>query len=314
MKSSKMDKLDASSKEDESTTTMSNNINNNTISTTTETNHNSSVNPNNPPSDTTTNDQFQPAPTSQSTTVESSDRAIESTVHSGRKRKFETHPNGSLATPNNITLTTLLNGREKRIRKQKYFDDEYVLFNINSSSSSTNSSIPIQTPYIEDAPIRYALGDLVWAKLTGHPWWPCMVTQPNDLDSNDTYVKYVGIGKSKPKRMFYVEFFGPSVEHAWVFESFLIEYRGVEAFKTFAQDQVDQALSKSAKEKLAERYQLKVALSKRDNWEMAVKEADVALNGPSSRKPSLMGNFKSRNVGLATKKSTLTYKSTHFQI
>ncbi len=84
--------------------------------------------------------------------------------------------------------------------------------------------------------------------------------------------------KSKSKRMFYVEFFGPSIEHAWVFESLLIEYRGIEAFKTYAQDQVDQAVTKSAKEKLAERYQLKVALSKREQWELAVKDADKALH------------------------------------
>ena len=36
-------------------------------------------------------------------------------------------------------------------------------------------------------------------------------------------------------------------------------------------------MSKSAKERLAERYQLKVAMSRRDQWEMAVREADAAL-------------------------------------
>lgn len=78
--------------------------------------------------------------------------------------------------------------------------------------------------------------------------------------------------------MFYVEFFGPSVEHAWVAEGGLIEYKGIEAFKTYAQDQVDQAPTKSQKEKLAERFQLKVALTRRDYWEQAVEEADEAMN------------------------------------
>lgn len=26
-------------------------------------------------------------------------------------------------------------------------------------------------------PSKYIIGDLIWAKMTGHPWWPCMVTE-----------------------------------------------------------------------------------------------------------------------------------------
>lgn len=32
--------------------------------------------------------------------------------------------------------------------------------------------------YLEKSkPVKYQIGDLIWAKLTGHPWWPCMVTE-----------------------------------------------------------------------------------------------------------------------------------------
>lgn len=40
---------------------------------------------------------------------------------------------------------------------------------------------------------------------------------------------------------------------------------------------MDRALSKSAKEKLAERFQLKVALNRRDQWEQAIEQADLYL-------------------------------------
>lgn len=31
--------------------------------------------------------------------------------------------------------------------------------------------------YLEKSkPIKYIIGDLIWAKMTGHPYWPCMVT------------------------------------------------------------------------------------------------------------------------------------------
>ena len=49
-------------------------------------------------------------------------------------------------------------------------------------------------------------------------------------------------------------------------------------FKAYAQNQVDLATSKSVKEKLADRFQLKVALSRREQWEGAVEEADMFLN------------------------------------
>lgn len=179
----------------------------------------------------------------------------------------------------------LESGREKRVRKQnKTYDEDYVLYDENdriikseiidqneiqqtsgSTSSATND-------------IRYAVGDLVWAKVSGHPWWPCVISK--DPNENNAFVKAVGL--VRPKRMFYVEFYGPSVEHAWVAEGGLIEYKGIEAFKEYAQNQVDQAPTKSQKEKLAERFQLKVALTRREQWEQAVEEADEVLNRKKS--------------------------------
>jgi len=58
----------------------------------------------------------------------------------------------------------------------------------------------------------------------------------------------------------------------------LQKLKGVELFKAYAQNQVDLATSKSVKEKLAEKFQLKVALTRREQWEGAVEEADMFLN------------------------------------
>jgi [histone H3]-lysine36 N-dimethyltransferase NSD2 len=132
-----------------------------------------------------------------------------------------------------------------------------------------------------DNNIKFQIGDLVWAKLSGHPWWPCMVSNPLSSQSNTTsslnnQLHYRLVGATRPKRFVYVEFYGPARENAWISESSLIEYKGVDAFKVYAQDQVDQAQAKSAKEKLADKFQLKVSLAKRDYWEKAVNEADLA--------------------------------------
>ena len=78
--------------------------------------------------------------------------------------------------------------------------------------------------------------------------------------------------------MYYVEFFACPQEHAWVKQSCLFSYKGIEAFKTYAQAQVDRASSKTTKERLAERFQLKVATNRRQQWEEAIKLADQYIN------------------------------------
>ena len=173
--------------------------------------------------------------------------------------------------------------REKRARKQKSFDGEYVLLNTSSSikSNPVNSLNNVCVNNENEELFKYNVGDLVWAKVSGHPWWPCIVSLSIET-LPPTHIKYIGV--TRPKRMFFVEFFGPSIEHAWVSEGCLIDYKGVEEFKVSAQMQVNQAITKSAKEKLAYRFQLKVALSRRDHWEQAVLQADTWLNKDSAER------------------------------
>ena len=184
--------------------------------------------------------------------------------------------------------------KEKRIRKQKTYDDDYVLSNakvISKIQIENEITVTTTTEAATINEIKFNVGDLVWAKVGGWPWWPCMVS--NDPSDNNSHIKWVGI--ARPKRLFHVDFFGPSVEHAWVAETGVIEYKGIEAFKTYAQDQVDQAPTKSQKEKLAERFQLKVALTRRDHWERAVEEADNAMNKRTITERKSIFTVKKRN-------------------
>jgi hypothetical protein len=206
--------------------------------------------------------------------------------------------------------------REKRVRKQKKYNDDFVLFNVSSSSNRKNSNKiaidnnqqqALTTPELQlenqenisdtlthdvdksaNLNIKYNVGDLVWAKLSGHPWWPCMISNsPNNQNTNESqetstfannlsHVKY--IGTTRQKCSYYVLFFGPSFEHAWVGESCLIEFKGIEAFKSYAQNLVYQASTKSGKERLADKFQLKIASSRKEQWEQGVREADFALS------------------------------------
>lgn len=79
------------------------------------------------------------------------------------------------------------------------------------------------------------------------------------------------------KEMYLVEMIGAFKERAWVSQSSLFKYKGIESFKTYAQDQVDRAETKLEKERLAERFQLKVSPTRRDDWDQSIVEADLII-------------------------------------
>jgi len=81
--------------------------------------------------------------------------------------------------------------------------------------------------------------------------------------------------------MYFVVFYGSTADFAWVSDAAIIAYQGVEAFTKYAQEMVDKAQTKSQKEQLTERFQLKVTIGRREDWEMAVREADEALKQTS---------------------------------
>jgi hypothetical protein len=77
--------------------------------------------------------------------------------------------------------------------------------------------------------------------------------------------------------MYFVVFYGSTADFAWVSDAAIIAYQGVEAFTKYAQEAVDKAQTKSQKEQLTERFQLKVTIGRREDWEQAVRQADEAL-------------------------------------
>ncbi|CAF0917537.1 unnamed protein product [Didymodactylos carnosus] len=124
-------------------------------------------------------------------------------------------------------------------------------------------------------PIRYQIADVVWGKVSGSPWWPCLVVaDPNDPQQSHTKI----VGNQRPKRSYFVVFYGSTADFAWLGDSSIIYFKGVEEFTKYAQEVVDQAQTKSMKEQLTERFQLKITIGRRDDWEMAVSEANDALN------------------------------------
>lgn len=103
--------------------------------------------------------------------------------------------------------------------------------------------------------------------------------------------------------MYFIQFFGIQSEYAWVRQGCLFSYKGIESFKKYAQDQVDRARSKADKEKLAERFQLKVANNRRKQWEDAIKLADEYIKNAKD-------TIKSKHLETTAKKPTLKRNTT----
>lgn len=69
----------------------------------------------------------------------------------------------------------------------------------------------------------FSPGDLVWAKMEGYPWWPCLVyNHPFD----GTFIREKG--KSKSVRV-HVQFFDDSPTRGWVSKRLLKPYTGKES-------------------------------------------------------------------------------------
>ncbi|CAF0937841.1 unnamed protein product [Rotaria sordida] len=180
-----------------------------------------------------------------------------------------------------------LNGRPRRTLPKRE-ESSITIINGSSKTKKTKAQRNSAEQAAVDAddeqerekniPIVHDVADVVWVKIGGHPWWPSLIIRdPNDTTRCFTKVS----GNTRAKRMYFVVFYGSTADFAWVPDAAIIAYQGVEAFTKYAQEIVDKAQTKSQKEQLTERFQLKVTIGRREDWEMAVREADEALKQTS---------------------------------
>lgn len=120
-----------------------------------------------------------------------------------------------------------------------------------------------------DLLLKYNVGDLVWSKVSGYPWWPCMVSA-DPLLHNHTKLK----GQKKSARQYHVQFFGDAPERAWIFEKSLVAFEGEEQFEKLCQESAKQAPTKAEKIKLLKPISGRL----RAQWEMGIVQAEEAAS------------------------------------
>ncbi|XP_042841068.1 histone-lysine N-methyltransferase NSD2 isoform X1 [Panthera tigris] len=121
----------------------------------------------------------------------------------------------------------------------------------------------------KDHLLKYSVGDLVWSKVSGYPWWPCMVSA-DPLLHNYTKLK----GQKKSARQYHVQFFGDAPERAWIFEKSLVAFEGEGQFEKLCQESAKQAPTKAEKIKLLKPISGKL----RAQWETGIVQAEEAAS------------------------------------
>nr|XP_048271292.1 histone-lysine N-methyltransferase NSD2 isoform X1 [Myodes glareolus] len=145
---------------------------------------------------------------------------------------------------------------------------------VSKISSPADKKIPVKK---ESCPstgrdsllLKYNVGDLVWSKVSGYPWWPCMVSADPLLHSH-TKLK----GQKKSARQYHVQFFGDAPERAWIFEKSLVAFEGEEQFEKLCQESAKQAPTKAEKIKLLKPISGRL----RAQWEMGIVQAEEAAS------------------------------------
>ncbi|PAA63624.1 hypothetical protein BOX15_Mlig026212g1, partial [Macrostomum lignano] len=125
-----------------------------------------------------------------------------------------------------------------------------------------SQSEPVEPELIEGQ--KYRLGDMLWAKVGSHPYWPCMIYY--GPHSGNTICRPHG----KAKVAYHVQFFGPLVERAWVPDNVnLLPYEGKDGYDDYVAEQTRKG-GKSA----AAHFDVKARIA--PAWEASWREAELA--------------------------------------
>ncbi|NWS45152.1 NSD1 protein, partial [Probosciger aterrimus] len=125
-------------------------------------------------------------------------------------------------------------------------------------------------------PVKYEVGDLVWAKFNRRPWWPCTVCHDPVLDCHSK----MKASNRRPYREYYVDALGEPSEKTWVAGKAIVLFEGRHQFEELP------VLRRRGKQK-EKGYKHKVPQRFMAKWESSVGQAeDILLGGPEDQKSS----------------------------
>ncbi|XP_070698721.1 histone-lysine N-methyltransferase NSD2 [Pempheris klunzingeri] len=120
--------------------------------------------------------------------------------------------------------------------------------------------------------ICFSVGDLVWTKVSGYPWWPCMVT--TDPEFNNHFKQKQKVSNSRWSGLLYhVQYFGDAPERGYIFEKNMVSFTGEDQYQELSQGN-KQPASRVIHKKTAPSVPRKLQAQ----WNMGVIQAKEALS------------------------------------
>ncbi|XP_013867271.1 histone-lysine N-methyltransferase NSD2 [Austrofundulus limnaeus] len=128
---------------------------------------------------------------------------------------------------------------------------------------------------------RFSVGDLVWTKVSGYPWWPCMVTTDPEFSC---HVKKKQKANSRLGCVYHVQYFGDAPERGYVFEKNMVPFTGEDQYLELSQSN-KQPASCGAHRKTDPSVPRKL----RAQWNMGIIQAREALGLSPERRLEIFG-------------------------
>uniref|UniRef100_A0A667YPS6 Nuclear receptor binding SET domain protein 2 n=1 Tax=Myripristis murdjan TaxID=586833 RepID=A0A667YPS6_9TELE len=139
-----------------------------------------------------------------------------------------------------------------------------------SAADMQPSLVPEVKETKEESPllIRYSVGDVVWTKVSGYPWWPCMVTTDPELNE---HVKQKQKANSRSGLLYHVQYFGDAPERGYIFEKSMVSFSGEDQYQELCQGNKQPASRQTAPS---------VPRKLKAQWSMGIIQAKEAVHMP----------------------------------
>ncbi|KAM3925379.1 histone-lysine N-methyltransferase, H3 lysine-36 specific [Leptodactylus fuscus] len=148
----------------------------------------------------------------------------------------------------NVLVSTQLDGKlgGQGTLSVMHADDESMSLDEDLEDFEGNHDLSPRSLELQDkqprgkmpAPI-FEEGDVVWAKFSRRPWWPCRICADPQKDVKE-------VGTRKPPRQYYVETLGELTEKVWVTAKAIVPFKGVYQFESLPDPRHPQKLKEGS--------------------------------------------------------------------
>uniref|UniRef100_A0A3B4CGH8 Nuclear receptor binding SET domain protein 2 n=1 Tax=Pygocentrus nattereri TaxID=42514 RepID=A0A3B4CGH8_PYGNA len=118
----------------------------------------------------------------------------------------------------------------------------------------------------EDQPhLLFFVGDIVWTKVSGYPWWPCMIT--TDPEFNLHFRQKVN---SRTGLLYHIQYFSDAPERGYIAGKNMVKFSGKEQYQLLCHGSKQTSAHFAGKK-------LSIPRKLRTPWEMGISQATEAL-------------------------------------